>query len=112
MSPARAAELSESGELQLVDVREDYEHEAGHIPGDRHIEVTQLQGEADSIDKSKPVVFYCRSGDRSSMPAEIFRASGYDAYALGGGLRAWVEAGFAIEPEGGSVASRRPGPQN
>ena len=98
-------------EAQLIDVREGYEHEAGHIPGSRHIEVTELTAAASELDQSKPVVFYCRSGDRSTMPAEAFRASGWEAYTLDGGLAAWVEAGQPIEPEDGEVAHRRPGPQ-
>ena len=44
--------------------------------------------------------------------AAAFRASGWDAYNLAGGLTAWVESGQPLEPEGGTVASRRPGPQN
>jgi rhodanese-related sulfurtransferase len=96
---------------QLIDVREGYEHEQGHIPGSRNIEVTELTAAAASLDQSKPVVFYCRSGDRSTMPAEAFRASGWEAYTLDGGLSAWVEAGQPIEPEDGEVAQRRPGPQ-
>lgn len=112
MAPARLAEMLEAGDVQVIDVREDYEHEAGHIPGTRHIDLPQLQGEAGSLDQAKPVVFYCRSGDRSSMPAQAFRNSGWDAYNLDGGLAAWVEEGRPVEPEGGEVATRRPGPQN
>ncbi len=112
LPPARVAELLASGEAQVIDVREDYEHEAGHIPGTRHIDLPQLQGQAETLDQSKPVVFYCRTGDRSSMPAQAFRNSGWDAYNLAGGLTAWVEEGQPIEPESGKVASRRPGPQN
>jgi rhodanese-related sulfurtransferase len=96
---------------QLIDVREGYEHDAGHIAGSRNIEVTELTAAAGELDQSKPVVFYCRSGDRSTMPAEAFRASGWEAYTLDGGLAAWVEAGQPLEPEGGEVAQRRPGPQ-
>jgi rhodanese-related sulfurtransferase len=96
---------------QLIDVREGYEHEAGHIPGSRNIEVTELTAAAETLDRDKPVVFYCRSGDRSTMPAEAFRASGWDAYAIDGGLAAWAEAGQPLEPEDGEVAHRRPGPQ-
>jgi rhodanese-related sulfurtransferase len=98
-------------DAQLIDVREAYEHEAGHIPGSQNIEVTELTAAAETLDRDKPVVFYCRSGDRSSMPAEAYRASGWDAYSIEGGLTAWVEAGQPIEPEDGKVAQRRPGPQ-
>ena len=106
--PAAVAGMADA---QLIDVREAYEHEAGHIPGSRNIEVTELTAAASQLDQSKPVVFYCRSGDRSTMPAEAFRASGWEAYTLDGGLAAWVEAGQPIEPENGEVAHRRPGPQ-
>ena len=98
-------------DAQLIDVREDYEHEAGHIPGSRRIDVAELTAAAAELDQSKPVVFYCRSGDRSTMPAEAFRASGWEAYTLDGGLAAWVEAGQPLEPEDGEVSQRRPGPQ-
>jgi rhodanese-related sulfurtransferase len=96
---------------QMIDVREAYEHEAGHIPGSQNIEVTELTAAAGQLDQSKPVVFYCRSGDRSTMPAEAFRASGWEAYTLDGGLAGWVEAGQPLEPEDGTVAQRKPGPQ-
>jgi rhodanese-related sulfurtransferase len=112
VSPARAQELLEGGEAQIVDVREEYEHEAGHIPGSRHIDLQDLQAQAETLDRSRPVIFYCRGGDRSTMPAEAFKNSGWDAHSLAGGLTAWVDTGFPIEPEDGSVASRRPGPQN
>jgi len=51
------------------------------------------------------VVFYCRSGQRSGLAAEAFRASGFDARNLTGGLLAWVEQRLPLVPEGGSVAS-------
>ena len=108
LSPDQVAALDGA---QLIDVREGYEHEQGHIPRSQNIEVTELTAAAATLDRDKPVVFYCRSGDRSSMPAEAYRASGWDAYSIEGGLAAWVEAGQPIEPEGGVVAQRRPGPQ-
>jgi rhodanese-related sulfurtransferase len=107
----RVAELKEQG-AQIIDVREDYEHAAGRIPGARHIEVNDLAEEAETLDRDKPVVFYCASGDRSTMPAQALRASGFDAYTLAGGLVGWRDAGQALEPDGGEVAARRPGPRN
>jgi rhodanese-related sulfurtransferase len=103
VAPARAAEMIEGG-AQLVDVRENYEHEAGRIGGDRHIEMDRLNEEAGSIDRDRPVVFYCRVGNRSGVAAEAFRAAGWDAYNLAGGIVAWVEQGRPIEPEDGQIA--------
>jgi rhodanese-related sulfurtransferase len=104
MSPKQAEELLREGDAQLVDVREPYEHEAGRIAGSRHIELEHLPGEAASLDREQPILFYCRSGSRSALAADAFAAAGFDARNLGGGLEAWVEAGLPIEPDGGRVA--------
>ena len=104
LSPARVAELMLGG-VQLIDVRELYEREAGRIPDDSaHIEMDRLSEEAGSIDAGLPVVFYCRTGSRSAMAAQAFAAAGYDAHNLDGGLKAWVADGLPIEPAGGHVA--------
>src|ERR687895_46036 len=101
MSPQQAQELLREGDAQLVDVREPYEHEAGRITGSLHIELQQLLSEAPSLDRERPVLFYCRSGSRSALAADAFAASGYDARNLDGGLEAWVGARLPIEPSGG-----------
>ena len=104
LSPARVAELMQSG-VQLIDVRELYEREAGRIPDDSaHIEMDRLSEEAGSIDAGRPVVFYCRTGSRSAVAAQAFAAAGYDAHTLDGGLKAWVADGLPIEPADGHVA--------
>jgi rhodanese-related sulfurtransferase len=102
--PERVAELRESSDLQLVDVREDYEWDAGRLSGARHIELAQVAAEAETIDRERPVVFYCRVGSRSAMAAEAFRRAGYDAYSLDGGIAAWVQRGLPLDPEDGTVA--------
>ncbi|MGA2757872.1 MAG: rhodanese-like domain-containing protein [Solirubrobacteraceae bacterium] len=99
----RAAELMAGG-ATVIDVRESYEREAGYIAGTRHIELERLASSADQIDRDRPVVFHCRLGMRSAMAASAFRAAGYDAYTLTGGIQAWVDAGLPIEPDGGYVA--------
>lgn len=103
VSAQRAAELLGEG-ATVVDVREPYEREAGYIEGTRHIELAALTSAAATIDSAAPVVFYCRVGARSAMAADAFRAAGYDAYSLAGGLLAWVGAGLPLAPEGGHVA--------
>lgn len=105
VDPAQVAEwIAEDPTLQMIDVREVYEREAGHIAGTRHIELVQLSAEAASIERERPVVFYCRVGARSTMAAQAFRASGYEAYSMTGGLRRWADEGRPLEPEDGSVA--------
>ena len=89
---------------QVIDVREPYEREAGHLAGTRHVELTQLTAEAESIDRERPVVFYCRVGSRSTMAMQAFRGAGYEAYNLTGGIVNWVAAGLPLEPEDGYVA--------
>jgi rhodanese-related sulfurtransferase len=104
LDPERARELIEAGEAQLVDVREPAEWDAGRIAGARHVELQQLAAAADSIDRDRPVLFYCRVGSRSGMAAGAFRRAGYDAYSMAGGLCEWDRRGWPLEPEDGTVA--------
>src|SRR4051794_16766711 len=104
LSPTRVAELLEQDAIQLVDVREPYEREAGHVPGSRHVELASLTAEAPSIDPARPVVFVCRVGGRSAMAAWSFARAGYDAHNLDGGMVAWAASGLPIAPAGGRVA--------
>ena len=103
-TPQQVSELLQRGEIQLIDVREPYEHEAGRIAGDRLVGLTELAAQAESIDRDRPVVFYCRSGSRSAMATEAFRGAGYDAHNMEGGLLDWTAAGLPLEPDGGRVA--------
>jgi rhodanese-related sulfurtransferase len=105
VAPDWVRERHDAGEIQLIDVREEYEWEAGRVPGARHIELQLVAAQADTIDREKPVVFYCRVGSRSSMAAGAFRGAGYEAYSMDGGLLAWEERGLPLEPDDGDVAA-------
>ena len=105
LDPQRVDEwLGEKPDLQVIDVREPYEREAGHIDGTRHIELVQLSAQAATLDRERPIVFYCRVGARSEMAAQAFRASGFEAYSMAGGLVRWAAEGRPLAPEGGRVA--------
>ena len=103
VTPERARELLESGEAVVVDVREPYEREAGHIEGSRHIELERLASQAETLPRDRPIVFQCRLGARSAMAAHAFRAAGYDAWSLHGGLQLWHDRGLPVAG-GGAVA--------
>ncbi len=90
---------------QVIDVREPYEREAGHIAGTRHIPLTELTSQAATVERERPVVFYCRVGARSDMAAQAFRAAGYEAYSMSGGLVRWAQEGRPLEPADGHVAN-------
>jgi|SRR5579871_1751354 len=103
-TPQQVAELHARGAVQLVDVREPHEHEAGRIGGERLIPLGELAGQAASLDAELPIVFYCRSGSRSAMATQAFRQAGYDAHNMTGGLLEWHAAGLPLVPDGGHVA--------
>ena len=108
LPPAQARELIDGG-AQAVDVRTAVEHAESHLPGAAHIPLDRLDQEtAATLDSKRPVVLYCRGGNRSSVAAEALRNSGFDAHSIEGGLVAWDEAGLPLEPEGAPVAP----PQN
>jgi rhodanese-related sulfurtransferase len=96
--------LDEDPAPQVIDVRENYEREAGHIAGTRHIALVELASHAAELERERPVVFYCRVGSRSLMAAQAFRASGFEAYTMSGGLVRWAQEGRPLEPAGGHVA--------
>jgi len=90
--------LEAANNVQLVDVRTPEEREAGRIPDDAgHIPFEELHARAAELAKDRPIVFYCRSGDRSAAAAEAFEASGYDASSLTGGIVAWEESGRPVD---------------
>ncbi len=105
IDPQRVAEgLDGDPALQVIDVREPHEREAGYIDGTRHVELVALSSAADTVDRDRPVVFYCRMGSRSQMAAQAFRTAGFDAYSMSGGLTRWASEGRPLSPPGGYVA--------
>ena len=70
----------------------------------RRIELERLASEAETLERDRPVLFYCRLGARSGMAANAFRRAGYDAYSMDGGLTEWDRRDYPLEPEDGSVA--------
>jgi rhodanese-related sulfurtransferase len=108
IGPHQATELIEADAL-VIDVRRPSEWSAGHIPGASNIEMNDLTSSTDSVPRDRAVIFYCRSGNRSAMAAAAFRAAGWNAYHLEGGLSGWVDEGQGLEPPEGEVAQPAPG---
>ena len=103
VSREEAQKLIEEG-AQVVDVRADHEWEAGHIAGAVHLPLAELAERAGEIDRERPVVLYCRGGNRSTMAAAALADAGYDAAKLSEGIVGWAEAGLPLDPEDGYVS--------
>jgi rhodanese-related sulfurtransferase len=103
VSRDEALELVDEG-AQLIDVRADHEWGVGRIPGAAHVPLPELPQRLDEIDQDRPVVVYCRGGNRSSMATAALTDAGYDAVKLSEGIVGWNEGNLPLEPEGGYVA--------
>ncbi|MBT1004073.1 rhodanese-like domain-containing protein [Paenarthrobacter sp. DKR-5] len=79
---------------QIVDVREDFEVAEGMIPEAVHIPMGELGARLAELDKSRPVIAVCRSGNRSARVADALNQAGYQADTMAGGMMAWQSAGL------------------
>jgi rhodanese-related sulfurtransferase len=109
MSEAREVSREEAQKLiddgaQLIDVRADHEWEAGRIAGAKHMPLAELPERTEEINRDRPVVLYCRGGNRSTMAATALADAGYETAKLTEGIVGWSEAGMPLEPDEGYVA--------
>jgi hydroxyacylglutathione hydrolase len=83
--------LLEQGSVQVIDVREKSERDAGYIPGTLHIPYRLLRTTGrEGLDPTKPVVTICETGTRASIAASVLAAAGVDARpVLNGGVDDW-----------------------
>jgi len=103
VSRDEAQRLIEDG-AQLIDVRAEHEWDAGHIAGATHLPLDELAERTAEIDRERPVVLYCRGGNRSTMAVDALAAAGFDAAKLSEGIVGWEGADLPLEPDGGYVA--------
>ena len=87
----------------VLDVREDYEFEAGHIAGATHIPLDQLMARYGEIDPDREVTVVCRTGGRSERATAWLNANGFEAVNLSGGMGAWMDADRPMVSESGEA---------
>ena len=85
-------------DVVILDVREQSEYDAGHIPGVTLIPLNDVPNRLSEIPKDKPVIVTCRSGNRSGQATDFLRQQGYtNVHNMTGGINAWQQAGYAVE---------------
>lgn len=101
VSPTEAHRAWSAGEAQIVDCREQVEHEVSRVPGVPLLPMSEIVERAGELPEGTPLVIMCRSGARSAQVAEWLSAGGRgDAVAnLEGGILAWVADGLPYEGE-------------
>lgn len=88
--PTEVQQKLEAGEaINLIDVREVEEVEAGHIPGVIHIPLGLLEFRMHELDKRTPYIMVCRSGGRSGQATAFLEAQGFDVTNMSGGMLEW-----------------------
>src|SRR3954449_11316837 len=91
-NPANVHEVMAIGDAIAIDVREQYEWDAGHIEGARHIPLGELPNRLDELPRDADIVFYCQSGGRSARALDVARDAGFArAKHLRGGFSAWKQ---------------------
>lgn len=100
LTTSNAVQLMNHEKAIVVDVCETAEFAAGHIFGAKNIPMGDLEAKLLGAVKNKtlPLILVCASGMRSGRAVAIAKKLGYEqAQSLGGGLKAWKDAGLPIE---------------
>jgi rhodanese-related sulfurtransferase len=93
------AKLDRGEKFLLIDVREESEYAADHLPGAVHLGkgIIERDVEARVPDQETPMVLYCGGGFRSALAADNLQKMGYThVLSMDGGIRGWREKGFAL----------------
>ena len=91
---------NEGKSFTLIDVREEREFAAGHIPGAIHMSKGVIERDIESSipDQNERLVLYCGGGYRSAIAAESLVAMGYtNVISMDGGWRGWRDADQPVE---------------
>lgn len=98
MTVQQAKPLLDNPDVFWLDVREQSEYDAGHIPGVTLIPTGQVGSRLSDIPKDKPVIVTCRTGNRSAAVTQFLQEQGYtNVHNMQGGIVAWQSAGFPVE---------------
>ncbi len=95
----------------LIDIRESDEWREARIPGASFHPLSEINQWYETLPEDRPVILYCRSGQRSAMATQaLIHQAGFDnVLNLSGGIVAWAEAGLDIDTDPPPAADQPPG---
>jgi hydroxyacylglutathione hydrolase len=109
----RASDLHARAEddpsLQILDVRERDEWEAGHIPDSIHMPYHDIHELPDALDRGRPIAVMCASGQRAAVAASLVArlGGGEVLHVVDGGMGTWERAGHPVERGSSGVTPAR-----
>ncbi len=80
----------------VLDVRERFEYEAGHVPGARLIPMSNVHAQIGALPRDRRIYVICATGNRSYTAASWLLAAGLDACSVSGGTSGWARAGRPV----------------
>lgn len=94
IGPREAHRRISGGEAGVLDVRSRGEFAAGHVKGAQHVPFIQLPARIGDLDRGRPLVVYCRGGNRSARACAYLRRRGFSVANLRGGYWPYAGRGF------------------
>jgi len=91
------ARVKDHKDVLVLDVREQWEYDEGHIPGVTLIPMGEVPARLSEIPTDKEVIVTCRTGNRSGQVTDFLRQNGFDnVHNMSGGIVAWEAAGYEV----------------
>ncbi|SEM45607.1 hydroxyacylglutathione hydrolase [Chryseobacterium taichungense] len=85
-------------DVQVVDVRNKTEYDAGHIENAENVFVGTLAHNLDKISREKPIVIHCQSGDRATIAYSLLKKNGFENVKnFSGGMKEWIEKANTVK---------------
>jgi hydroxyacylglutathione hydrolase len=98
VTPEEVEHRLDAGEIELVDVRNSSEWQAGHIGGSRNVPLGRLAERLEEIPRDRPLVVHCLSGARAGVAASLLQQRGFrDVVHLKGDYQEWSRSGRPVE---------------
>lgn len=110
LQPFEVVQKMNHDDAVILDVRTDNEYKDGHLANSVHLPLGVLQSRISDINpyKERPIIIFCRTGNRSSQAAAILNKQGFgDLYNLIGGIVAWKKANLPLTTKKGRSSKKQ-----